>query len=74
MLAEFLPSIVLAALDRVDDTEAFISDLGIELVKRRESSPDDLDSMLIKDILTSEEDSRIARRIARIARRMSSGE
>ena len=74
MLAEFLPSIVLAALDRVDDTEAFISDLGIELVKMRDSSPDDLDSMLIKDILTSEEDSRIARRIARIARRMSSGE
>ena len=54
----------LAALDRVDDIEVFISELGIELVKMRDCSIDGLDSMLIKDILTSEEDSRIAKRIS----------
>ena len=45
----------LSALDRLEDTSMFISELGCELLKLKNSTSSELESQLIKHLITSTE-------------------
>jgi len=58
-------------VDRIEDIDSFTSDLGIELLKMKDSNSDSLDPMLFKDILTTTEDLRIATQLSDLASKTS---
>ena len=48
--------LLLMVVDRVEAIDGFSSDLGLELLKLKNSDSDSLDPILLKDILTTTEE------------------